>query len=109
MKKGFLLIYFFFFYLKEVVAGALRISWDVLTPGLPLHPQWIRVALDIEKGWQQLMLANLVSMTPGTLSIDVDREKRVLVVHCLYGEGDGEGEVRQIKERFESLIRRVFD
>jgi multicomponent Na+:H+ antiporter subunit E len=101
------LLIFPFFYLRAIVSGALWISWDVLTPASKMKPVLLRVPLDIRSPRQRLLLANLVSMTPGTLSVDEEDDGRTLVVHSLYGGADPAAELREIKERYESVVAKL--
>ncbi len=101
------LLIFPFFYLRAIVGGALRISRDVLTPHPRLNPVLLRVPLDIRSPRQRLLLANLVSMTPGTLSVDEEDDGRTLIVHSLYGGTDPAGELREIKDRYESVVAKL--
>ena len=101
------LLIFPLFYLKAIFDGALRITKDVLTPHPYSNPVLIRVPLDIRSPRQRLLLANLISMTPGTLSVDEEEDGRVLVVHSLYGGADPKRELREIKERYESVVAKL--
>lgn len=101
------LLLFPFFYLWAIISGALRIAKDVLAPKPDLHPVLLRIPLGLKSHRQRLLLANLVSMTPGTLSVDEEDEGRVLVVHSLYGGLDPKGEIREIKDRYESVVAKL--
>lgn len=100
------LLFFPFYYVYEIAAGALRIARDIVTPHPKLNPVFLRVPLDITSPRQRLLLANLISMTPGTVSVDETRDD-ILLVHSLYGGADPEGEIRQIKSRFESFVAKL--
>lgn len=101
------LLIFPFFYLRAIVAGALRIAWDVLSPDPKLNPVLLRVPLDIRSPRQRLLLANLVSMTPGTLSVDEENDGRILLVHSLYGGANPGAELREIKDRYENVVAKL--
>ncbi|MFK7911907.1 MAG: Na+/H+ antiporter subunit E [Akkermansiaceae bacterium] len=101
------LIIFPFFYLMEIVLGALRIAKDVVSPKPDLHPVMLRVPIDLKSDLQRLLLANLVSMTPGTLSVAEENDGGILVVHSLYGGADPESELKHIKDRYETIVARL--
>jgi len=65
------------------------------------------VPLDVQDDVQITMLANLISLTPGTLSVDVSDDKKNLYVHAMYGD-DPDAEVKRIKHSFEHRIQEVF-
>ena len=94
------LIAFPFFYAWEVVAGALRVSWDVLHPRPRLRPVLVRVPVGDITPRQLLLLANLVTMTPGTLTVDVADDATILIVHGLYDADDPASLVDGIRTRY---------
>ncbi|MCU0796775.1 MAG: Na+/H+ antiporter subunit E [Akkermansiaceae bacterium] len=98
------LLIFPFFYLYEVIAGALRVSRDVLSPRPQLRPVLLRVPVDLPSAGHRLMLAALVTMTPGTLSVAETEDGRELLVHSLYGAEDPEKEIRHIQEKYATMV-----
>lgn len=97
---------------------AAQIVWDILLanwavarrvvgPVANLHPAFIEVPLALRDPFAATVLASIVSLTPGTVSIDVDRERWVLQLHALDAP-DPEALIRQIKQRYEAPIREIF-
>ena len=101
------LLYFPFFYLWEIVAGALRISWDVFHPHPRLAPVLVHVPLGPLTPRQRLVLACLVTMTPGTLSVDLLEEDSTLVVHGLYDRDDPRALLATIQNRYQPAVARL--
>ena len=101
------LLIFPFFYAWEVLIGALRISKDVLTPRPRLQPVLVRVPVGELTPRQLLLLGNLVTMTPGTLTVDVAEESTVLIVHGLYDADDPEALRDGIRERYVPFVSRL--
>jgi multicomponent Na+:H+ antiporter subunit E len=97
----------FFFFLKELVLSSVRVAIDVIKPRLTMRPAVIAVPLELTSDAQITILANLISLTPGTLSVDVSDDKSTLYVHAMYGE-DAEALRSGIKGDFERRIREVF-
>ncbi len=95
------------FFLRELVLSSVRVAIDVLRPAFTMRPAFIQVPLDVQDDVQITMLANLVSLTPGTLSVDVSDDKSNLYVHAMYGD-DPDAEVKRIKHSFERRIQEVF-
>lgn len=96
----------------------MRIVWDILRanwvvarlvvgPTAALHPAFVEVPLELRDPFAATLLGSVVSLTPGTVSIDVDRERWVLHVHALDAP-DPEALVRQIKQHYEQPIREIF-
>lgn len=72
-------------FVVNLIAANARVAWDVVTPPLLLRPAVVRVPTRPELGDVGLvLLANLISVTPGTLTLEVDEEERTLFVHVMY-------------------------
>lgn len=89
---------FLVLYAWEVVRGGCRIAWDLYTPGLPTSPGIVEIEVPPLGPRHRLLLANLVSMTPG--SISVDYRGTALRVHLLYADTDSEAMKAIIRDRF---------
>jgi len=73
------------FYLTEVLKSNLEIAWDVMTPGNSSSSGIIAIELPPGLGdFQILLISNLITMTPGTLSLDLRPDRRTLLLHILY-------------------------
>ncbi len=96
-------------FLKEVIKANIDVAYRVLHPGLPIKPGIVRVKTDIKSETGLTFLANSITLTPGTLSVDIDTEKGVLYVHWIdVRDRDIEQATRLIAGRFERLIKEVF-
>jgi multicomponent K+:H+ antiporter subunit E len=95
-----------------------RVSWDILVanfavarfvlgPRDAIRPAFVRVPLDATDEFAVAVLASVISLTPGTVTADVDIERRSLLVHALNVD-DGVELVRQIKARYEAPIMEIF-
>jgi multicomponent Na+:H+ antiporter subunit E len=94
-----------FTFLLELFISSLRVAWEVITPGWTMKPGIIRVPLDVKTDAEITMLANLISLTPGTLSLDVSEDRSELYVHAMYLDpNDVEGVTRETKATFERLV-----
>lgn len=105
--RFFLAINLALFFLRELLVSSVRVAIDVLRPTFTMRPAIIRVPLDVHDDVQITLLANLISLTPGTLSVDVSEDKSNLYVHAMYGD-DPAWVVRRVKEKFERRIQEVF-
>mgnify|MGYP002623160404 CR=1 FL=1 len=84
IKRIINLLFFILFYAKEVVMSNLRVAHDVLTPTHHMKPGILRLPLDNLTDRQLLMMANLVTMTPGTLGLQVSDDAKSLYIHAMY-------------------------
>jgi multicomponent Na+:H+ antiporter subunit E len=74
------------YFLKELAVSNLRVLWDVITPRQSSRPGIIGVPLDADSDLEIFLVANLLSLTPGTLSIDLSADRRTLFVHVMFLE-----------------------
>jgi len=100
-------ISFFFFFLKELVKANLQVAWEMGTPKFFMTPGIVGVPLDIKSDSEITMLANLITLTPGTLSLDVSEDKKVLYVFSMYIT-NREDFIKSIKEGFEKRIKELY-
>lgn len=98
------IIHLTFFFLKELVIANLRVSYEVLTPKNSLKPAIISVPLTVDTELEIMVLANMITLTPGTLSIDVAEDQQHLYVHTLYTDESLEVFRQNIKQGFEKKI-----
>jgi multicomponent Na+:H+ antiporter subunit E len=97
------IIGFIFYFLYEVIVANLQVAYEVMTPNLYVKPGIIKIPLDVETNAEISILANLITLTPGTLSIDVSDDKKVLYVHSMYVT-DKDKFIHEIKNGFERRI-----
>lgn len=95
--KIYYIIAFLFFYLVKLVQANFYIAWDILTPRMHTKPEILEIDVDIESDFGVLLFSNLLSMTPGTLSMDLSVDKKKLLVHVLYNQNQ-EATLREIGE-----------
>lgn len=101
------IISFFLFFLKELVKANLQVAYDVITPRFFMKPGIVKIDLDAETDLEITLLANLITLTPGTLSLDVSDDKKVLYVHAMY-INDKEQFVKSIKKGFEKRLLEIL-
>jgi multicomponent Na+:H+ antiporter subunit E len=94
-------------FLWELVLANLRLAYDVLTPRHHMRPGVVAIPLDAKTDLEITLLANLISLTPGSLSLDVSSDRRVLYIHAMYID-DVDALRRKIKEGFERRVLEVL-
>lgn len=93
-------------FLKEIAVANVQLARDLLRPKLPFVPGFIQFDTEGRLTTAELaLLANMISLTPGTLSMDTDESGRVLYIHSVYA-GDPESQRAGFRE-FVELIERV--
>lgn len=101
------LISFVFFFLFELLKANIQVAYDVITPTFYMRPGIVRLPLDAESDLEITLLANLISLTPGTLSLDVSDDKKVLYVHSMY-INDKQEFIDDIKNGFEKRLLAIL-
>lgn len=100
-------IAFIFFFFYELIKANLQVAADVVTPKFYMKPGIVRLPLDAKTNLEITFLANLISLTPGTLSLDVSEDRKVLYVHAMYIH-DKEEFIKDIKNGFEKRILKIL-
>lgn len=98
---------FFFYFLYQLFKANLQVAYDVITPTFYMTPGIVQVPLDASSDLEITLLANFISLTPGTLSLDVSEDRKVLYVHAMYIE-DKESFVKEIKNGFERRLLQIL-
>jgi len=105
--KPYYIVAFLLFYLYKLVEANLIIAHDILTPNLSINPGFIKVPLTLNSNFGMLLFSNLVSMTPGSLSIDITDDKKTMLVHVLYQTT--EDEMLKEFEDMQDKIKRITE
>jgi multicomponent K+:H+ antiporter subunit E len=91
----------------DIVVANVEVARLVLGPSDRLHPQFIELPLEIDDPFVATLLASIITLTPGTLSVDIDRERRVLLVHAL-DVTDVPAAIDTIKRNYEAPLKEIF-
>nr|WP_295891431.1 Na+/H+ antiporter subunit E [uncultured Devosia sp.] len=96
-------------FVYELGVSAVRVALVVLTPDMKsvLRPAIIAFPLSVKSDAEITLLANLITLTPGTLSVDVSEDRSLLYVHTLT-LSTREALIADIAGGFEARIREVF-
>ena len=106
--------YFFVYYLPrfswECFKANLDVAYRVLHPQLPINPGIVKVKTILKTDTALTFLANSITLTPGTLSVDIDRDNGVLYIHWIdVKTKDVEQATKIIVDRFEHILKKIFD
>ena len=91
----------------DIVVANVEVAQLVLGPADRLHPVFIELPLEIDDPFVATILASIITLTPGTLSVDIDRARRVLLVHAL-DVADVPAAIDTIKRRYEAPLKEIF-
>jgi len=77
---------YFLVFAKELVLANVEVAYRVLSPSMPIDPEMLEIPLRVESDMGVTTIANSITMTPGTLTMDYDEERNALYVHAIYCE-----------------------
>ncbi|NML76850.1 Na+/H+ antiporter subunit E [Rhizobium sp. S-51] len=92
----------------ELAKSAWKVALMVVSPKLEIKPGIFAYPLTVTRDFEITLLANLITLTPGTLSVDVSDDRKTLYVHAI-DCSDLAGARRDIAEGFERKIREAFE
>lgn len=98
------LIRFAGFFFVELVKANMKVAYDVMTPIWYMKPGVIALPLEAKTDLEITLVANLISLTPGTLSLDVSDDRRVLFIHAMFMEDE-----QALRQELKEMERRALE
>jgi multicomponent Na+:H+ antiporter subunit E len=92
-------------FVVDLLIANVQVARAVLAPDLGVHPGIVAVPTQL-RGWRLVILANYITLTPGTISVDVSRDSSVIYVHAL--DLPSADALRTSVGEIERRIREVF-
>ena len=96
------------FFLYDLCVSSIRVAYDVLTPKDHSNPAILEMPLDVTSDIEILLVTNLISLTPGTLSLDVTPDRKTLIVHAMFAD-DPDAVIAGLKSGMERMVKEVFE
>jgi len=97
-------------FLWECLKANFDVAYRVTHPNLPINPGIVKVKTNLKSDTALTFLANSITLTPGTMSVDIDKDNGVLYIHWInVKETDVEGATKAIVEKFEKILAKIFD
>jgi multicomponent Na+:H+ antiporter subunit E len=110
LKRILYAILYFFKFLWEMAKANVHVAYIVLHPKLPIKPGIVKIKTRLTKHSAITVLTNSITLTPGTLTVDVNPETRELYIHWIdVLSKDVEENTKNIGARFEKLLMEVFE
>lgn len=92
----------------ELIKANLDVAKRVLDPKLPINPGIVKIPTALKGDVGKLILANSITLTPGTISIDADSEN--VYIHWIDVKGKNSEEYQShVSSSFEKILRRIFN
>jgi multicomponent Na+:H+ antiporter subunit E len=107
-QRYFWFILYLIIFVWECIKANFDVAYRVLHPAMPIKPGIVKVKLNLKTNIAKTILANSITMTPGTISVDLIDD--TLYVHWIYvSSTDPKEYSRKVAGRFEKYIRRIFE
>ncbi len=91
--------------IKEIIKSGWQVSTIILQPGLPVSPTLVRIRTTQRTDVGRTTLANSITLTPGTISVEVDRDE--ILVHALTRAGARELATGEMDRRVTEFEREL--
>lgn len=106
-------IHFLFYIVKfmwEMIKANLEVAYLVIHPMLPIKPGIVKIKTKLTKDSAITVLSNSITLTPGTLTIDINEQKKELYIHWINVKTQNIDEAtEEIGNRFEKTLTEVFE
>ncbi len=93
----------------ECLKANFDVAYRVLHPAMPIRPGIVKTRTSLKTDIARTCLANSITMTPGTLSVDLNDTGELYIHWINVKAGGGEGGAQVIVNRFEWILRKVFE
>ena len=101
------MIYYLFVFTWELIKSNIDVARRVLTPSLPINPGIVKFKTKLSSDYSRMVLANSITLTPGTLSIDIIDD--TFYVHWIDVKTTNPEEAYvEIAEKFEKILLKIF-
>jgi len=105
---------FCFHYVPVFVWECLKANFDVayrvVHPRLPIKPGIVKVKTELTSDVALTFLANSITLTPGTMTVDIDKDQGVLYIHWIDAETVDTAEAtKAVAGRFEPILKKIFE
>jgi multicomponent Na+:H+ antiporter subunit E len=107
-QRYFWFIVYLFVFIWECLKANLDVAYRVLHPAMPIRPGIVKVKTTLKSDMAKMLLANSITMTPGTISVDIIDDN--LYIHWIYiSSEDPEVYTGIITGAFEKYIKRIIE
>jgi multicomponent Na+:H+ antiporter subunit E len=107
VKKVFFVCIYIIILFKEIIIANLDVAYRVIHPKIPIKPGIIIIKTGLKQDLAKLILANSITLTPGTFVLDIEDDR--LLIHWINVKTENTDEATSIiGERFEKYLRVIF-
>ena len=109
VKRLFWFIYYLPVFFYYCIKANLDVLYRVIHPAMPIKPGIVKVKTNLKSDSGRTALCNSITLTPGTLSVDITKDG-IIYVHWIYVYSeDMEKATELIVQKFENILKRIFE
>jgi multicomponent Na+:H+ antiporter subunit E len=101
------IIGFILYFIYDLLKANFKIAFDVMTPNYFMSPSIVAYPLNAKNDFEITMLSNIISLTPGTLIIDVSEDRQAMYIHAMYLT-DKEKFIEHIRKNIENRLLEIL-
>ncbi len=106
--RYFWLVVYILYFIWECIKANFDVAYRVLHPSMPVRPGIVKIRLTLKRELARTILANSITMTPGTISVDIIGD--ILYVHCIYlHDTNPDNYTYDISGKFERILTKIFE
>jgi multicomponent Na+:H+ antiporter subunit E len=103
-------LYYVPLFIWECIKANIDVAYRVCHPDLPINPGIVKVKTTLKSDTGLTFLANSITLTPGTMSVDIDEENGFLYIHWIdVKDKETQKATEIIVKVFEDVLRRIFE
>jgi len=103
-------VYYIIILIWEMIKANLDVAYRVVHPGIPIKPGIVKVRTKLKSDAALTYLANSITLTPGTFTIDIDKENGFLYIHWInVVSEDIDKATEVIVQKFERILEKIFE
>jgi|GEM_PF-6167829 len=99
------IVLLFVFFIWEVTLASMKVLWWIYSKPKALQSEFFHLPLHVKTDWQRILIAHFITLTPGTLSVDI--EGNSILVHLLE-RSEKASTIHLIHHRIEPLVKKIW-
>lgn len=108
IKRWLYFLYYVPMFIYEVIKANIDVAYRVLHPRLPINPGIVKIKTNLKSEIAQTMLANSITLTPGTMTVDI--KDGDMYIHWIDVKSkEVEEATKIISQKFEKILREIFE
>ncbi|MEN4006990.1 MAG: Na+/H+ antiporter subunit E [Methanobacterium sp.] len=109
-KRWLFAITYVMLFIRELIKANFDVAWRVLHPDMPTNPGIVKIKTNLKSDLALTALSNSITLTPGTLTLDIDKKQGELMIHWMTMSTSDRDEAEDlIKREFEEKLKEIFE